>query len=192
MTDKEKIEAIMQMKGMNNGQFSNLIGVTPGSLSHILSGRTKPTLPILRSIKFCFPEINPAWLFYDEEPMLLADVETHESDVVSGSSSDDGINTLSKASNGYTEGGTLPFVFQTEDFLPQNGSEMANTTRTQVVNTHKSSMSGAQNAYGSTASPVDISNVVSETIKQYKAPARKIVEVRIFFDDGTYETFSGN
>jgi hypothetical protein len=35
----------------------------------------------------------------------------------------------------------------------------------------------------------NISDIVRETLEQTQKPQRKIVEVRIFFDDGTYETF---
>ena len=41
----------------------------------------------------------------------------------------------------------------------------------------------------STPSPAPI---LSETIKYIDKPQRKITEIRVFFDDGTYETFSAN
>lgn len=34
--------------------------------------------------------------------------------------------------------------------------------------------------------------VIKETIKYIDKPQRKITEIRIFFDDGTYEVFPGN
>ena len=34
--------------------------------------------------------------------------------------------------------------------------------------------------------------IVRETIKYIDKPQRKIIEIRIFFDDGTFEVFSGN
>lgn len=35
-------------------------------------------------------------------------------------------------------------------------------------------------------------SVIKETIKYIDKPQRKITEIRIFFDDGTYEVFPGN
>jgi hypothetical protein len=37
-----------------------------------------------------------------------------------------------------------------------------------------------------------VQEIVAETLKQQQKPQRKVVEVRIFFDDGTFETFSAN
>jgi hypothetical protein len=37
---------------------------------------------------------------------------------------------------------------------------------------------------------MNLSDIVRETLEVIQKPQRKIVEVRIFFDDGTYETFS--
>ena len=39
-------------------------------------------------------------------------------------------------------------------------------------------------------SPMNVQEIVAETLKQQQKPMRKVVEVRIFFDDGTFETFS--
>ena len=37
-----------------------------------------------------------------------------------------------------------------------------------------------------------LSDIVRETLSLVQKPQRKIVEVRIFFDDGTFETFSSH
>lgn len=40
-------------------------------------------------------------------------------------------------------------------------------------------------------SQLDLQTVVTKVVDQIQKPQRKIVEVRIFFDDGTYEVFGG-
>ncbi|MDR0230234.1 MAG: helix-turn-helix domain-containing protein [Flavobacteriaceae bacterium] len=42
--------------------FADKIGVQRSSLSHILSGRNKPSLDFILKIKECFPELNFDWL----------------------------------------------------------------------------------------------------------------------------------
>ena len=71
MTDKEKIELIMQEKHLNNTQFCNEVCIAPGTLSHIRSGRTEPSLNILRSVSMAFPDINPSWLFLMREICIV-------------------------------------------------------------------------------------------------------------------------
>ncbi|MBO4215361.1 MAG: hypothetical protein J5888_03380, partial [Bacteroidaceae bacterium] len=47
-------------------------------------------------------------------------------------------------------------------------------------------------AFQPVSSSMNVQEIVAETLKQQQKPARKVVEVRIFFDDGTFETFSAN
>jgi len=62
MTEKERIDKVMQMEGMNSAIFANAIGIQGSTLSHILNGRNNPSLSVLQSILNRFPNINPEWL----------------------------------------------------------------------------------------------------------------------------------
>lgn len=181
MTDKEKIEKIMLDKHLNNTQFSTMVGIAPGTLSHIMSGRTNPTLNILRSIKFVFKDINPSWLFFDDGPMYVTDVDDSASGDTPISSSDE-TNPAARDE--------LIDVFQADLFAPQ----VPNTT---VPKNHP--LSSPSSAFDSGAhhvnnnmnvAPINVTDVVAQTVKQLQRPQRKVVEVRIFFDDGTFESFS--
>lgn len=53
--------------------FADKIGVQRSSLSHLLSGRNKPSLDLILKIKDCFPELNLDWLLqgkgaFSDEP----------------------------------------------------------------------------------------------------------------------------
>lgn len=50
--------------------FSDTIGVQRSSLSHLLSGRNKPSLDLIMKIHESFPEVNLYWLLKGEEPFL--------------------------------------------------------------------------------------------------------------------------
>ena len=184
MTDKEKIELIMQDKHLNNTQFCNEVCIAQGTLSHIRSGRTEPSLNILRSISQAFPDINPAWLFYDEEPMY----KNAASPSTKNDETDDTyIDTMSPTDA--APDAQLPlFAFSDDTIKPSKSS----TTDTNVSAPTQSVASPRRSS--NTNIPVytalDVQGIVAETIKQQQKPQRKIVEVRIFFDDGTFETFS--
>lgn len=204
MTDKEKIEQLMKLRGLNNTEFANLIGISPGALSHIMSERTKPTLQILRSVKHVFPEINPGWLFYDEEPMMLADkVETSN---VEGSAEGD-----PELFDGMMDSGSPDLFSGLAQQFPSSPSAIPNGSQSQTSgkkNVGTGSRSVSVNAGGdgrytnvnnvlrgdgssfAATSMMSIPEIVGETVKQMNRPQRKIVEVRIFFDDGTFEVFS--
>lgn len=173
MTDKEKIELIIQEKHLNNTQFCNEVCIAPGTLSHILSGRTQPTLNILRSIVQAFPDINPAWLFYGEEPMYKnSDSPTPENE----ESEDTYLNNKEEVP---VEEAQLPL------FAPvSNPAPVSRRTGAQAPS------QGVQSPVQ--AASLNVQDIVAETLKQQQKPPRKVVEVRIFFDDGTFETFSAN
>ena len=182
MTDKEKIELIMQDKHLNNTQFCNEVCIAQGTLSHIRSGRTEPSLNILRSIAEAFPDINPAWLFYNEEPMYKnAPSPTKENDTTD----DTYINPTSTPDA--TSDAQLPLFAFSENMTTPSKSNVA---RGDVSNAAVTPSSNRPSNTYPPVYPLDVQEIVAEAIKQQQKPQRKIVEVRIFFDDGTFETFS--
>ena len=65
MDEKEKIEKIMQTENLNSVQFAAEIGIQGSTLSHILNGRNKPSLDVLKRILNRFRTINSDWLILD-------------------------------------------------------------------------------------------------------------------------------
>lgn len=204
MTDKEKIEQIMKLRGLNNTEFANLIGISPGALSHIISERTKPTLQILRSVKHVCPDINPGWLFYDEEPMMLADKVDVSGVDVSSDSDEDPVETMFGSGSPDLFSG-LAQQYPSSASAVAGGNQAQATGKRNAVNGSRSAAGSSVGEHGypnvnnvlrgdgasfSSASMVSIPEIVGETVKQMNKPQRKIVEVRIFFDDGTFEVFS--
>lgn len=186
MTDKEKIELIIQDKHLNSTQFCNEVCIATGTLSHIRSGRTEPTLNILRNISQAFPDINPAWLFYGEEPMYKnTNLPASENDVSEEES-------VANKMPGDELDEEIPF---SSPFLAAASAPgVAKGAQASPLPVSASSPSGARRN-PSVANQVPVANVqdvVAETLKQYQKPQRKVVEVRIFFDDGTFETFSAS
>lgn len=70
MDEKDKIEIIMQELNLNSAQFAMEIGIQGSTLSHILNGRNKPSLDVLKKILNRFSKINPEWLILDSGDMF--------------------------------------------------------------------------------------------------------------------------
>lgn len=70
MTDKARIEKIIQTSGMADGQFAQEIGIQNSTLSHILNGRNRPSLDVIKKILNRFPEIDSDWLIFGHGSML--------------------------------------------------------------------------------------------------------------------------
>ena len=55
---------------MSASQFADEIGVQRSSVSHVLSGRNKPSLDFIIKIVAAFPEINSDWLLSGKGEIL--------------------------------------------------------------------------------------------------------------------------
>jgi transcriptional regulator with XRE-family HTH domain len=64
----DTIKHIIVEKNLSPSRFADEIGVQRSSISHILSGRNKPSLDIVQKIIRRFPELGTDWLI--EEPSL--------------------------------------------------------------------------------------------------------------------------
>jgi plasmid maintenance system antidote protein VapI len=73
---KEKLEFLLKNKGLNATSLARLLDIQPSGLSHILSGRNKPSFDLVVKILKAFPEINPDWLLLDSEVIFRGDSST--------------------------------------------------------------------------------------------------------------------
>jgi transcriptional regulator with XRE-family HTH domain len=65
----EKIKELLIAKDLQPSKLADMLQVNRASISHVLSGRNKPGLEIVRKILEVFPELNPNWLLFDETNM---------------------------------------------------------------------------------------------------------------------------
>jgi transcriptional regulator with XRE-family HTH domain len=66
---KDRILQIMKDKGLQAVSFADTIGVSPGTISHILNGRNDPSKVTIDKILSAFPDISSSWLLSGEGPM---------------------------------------------------------------------------------------------------------------------------
>ena len=148
---KERITQIIQKEEMTAAQFAEKIGISPSSLSHILSGRNNPSLEVVMKIHKACNYVNLPWLLYGDGQM--------EEQAQVPESAEMGISGIS-------------LFDESAIFTPEGTDDREN----------RKEMPSKSPVYA----PKEI---VREEIKYIEKPARKITEIRIFFDNGTYETF---
>ena len=59
---KDRIEKIIRDEGISSSKFADELGIQRSSISHILSGRNKPSLDVFQRILRKYPNINSDWL----------------------------------------------------------------------------------------------------------------------------------
>jgi transcriptional regulator with XRE-family HTH domain len=70
-----RIKQIMEKEKLSPTQFATEIGVQRSALSHVLSGRNKPSLDFMMKIKARYPEINLDWLLLGKGKMTGSSVK---------------------------------------------------------------------------------------------------------------------
>jgi transcriptional regulator with XRE-family HTH domain len=68
MTDR--ILSIIKYLHLSPSDFAEEIGVQRSSISHLISGRNKPSLEFIQKILAKFPEINPEWILTGNGEMV--------------------------------------------------------------------------------------------------------------------------
>ena len=66
----ERIRALLESRQLTPTQFADLIGVARPIVSHILSGRNKPSLEVVQRILAAMPDLAMPWLLNGSGPML--------------------------------------------------------------------------------------------------------------------------
>lgn len=72
MTDR--LQVILQREGITAAKFASALGVQPSALSHLLSGRNKPSYDFITRFIMAYPAYNIEWLLVGKQPMLKEDI----------------------------------------------------------------------------------------------------------------------
>ena len=66
----ERIRILLESRQLTPTQFADAIGVARPIVSHILSGRNKPSLEVVQRILAAMPDLAMPWLLNGTGPML--------------------------------------------------------------------------------------------------------------------------
>lgn len=144
---------------MTQQTFAKYIGMATATLSNILNEKTKPTLNTVEAIRSKFPNINIDWLMFGNGTMFI---DNHQE-----------VDTASTPSEQSNAEQTLDFG----DYYTV--SEMSS----EETGKSTGGLNMQQGKSRAASQPVRTDVVCSE------AGHRKITEIRVFFDDQTWESF---
>lgn len=161
MNDKERVELIMKIYNLTPSQFADRAGIQRASVSHILSGRNKPSLEVMLKIYESFPGLDMAWLMTGK-----------------------GVAPEPQAPQGVAEE-QLPLSMPELFTQPENGA-VVSPVATPAPVVQKPQKPVVQRPVATERAPRRSS---ARTAQADAAPSvRRIKEIRIFYTDGTYET----
>ena len=67
---KEKLEILCAKYNLTASSLAKALGVEASAISHIRSGRNKPSYDFVVKILKAFPDVNPDWLLLDGDEFL--------------------------------------------------------------------------------------------------------------------------
>lgn len=71
----KRLEIILDYYSLNASSFADKIGVQRSSLSHLLSGRNKPSLDFILKIMDVFPEVDLYWMLNGNGTFPKSEIE---------------------------------------------------------------------------------------------------------------------
>lgn len=174
---KDRVKQVQEHYKLSQKQFAAELGVAEATISSIYRGRTAPTNNLIQAIHLVYPAINVNWLMFGEGEMLVpltghsagvAPASPELASLMPGMMQD---NVGQNVGYGSTDGPTL-FDAPPVTAAPQKAPKNAN--------------------YSALPSEVQIAEALAlmKKANEVDKPVRKIKEIRVFFDDGTFEAFT--
>ena len=76
----KKLRILMQNENLSASKLADILEIKPAAVSHILSGRNKPSFELICKIVNRFPHINPYWLLGDSQDILNSNAQISTSE----------------------------------------------------------------------------------------------------------------
>lgn len=174
---KDRIKLIMENVGLSQQEFASKLGISAASLSSIFTGRTNPTSNHVMAIHKVFPQINVNWLMFGEGEICMgnnsflnnsANMKTEANSTVDEEKTEEDVPALNN-------GPQKPLsLFEDDHTLPSSAlpsSPAPSPTRKESRATIRGN------------GQIVTTNIVAER------EDKKIKEIRVFYSNGTYESF---
>lgn len=180
---QDRIKMLMESQHMNQQAFANLTGIATASLSNIYGGRTRPTLNHVEALMKSFPTLNINWLLTGDGEMFCVSTPqdssagldlfgTDNSQILAESNASSTQSTTDKMAEPI-----LPFAEESpKTIIGQNFQSYQNPPRRVEQPVHQA--------------PASKNNYTGVNVVPTVSPStRKITEIRVFYDDQTWESF---
>ena len=178
-----RLKQFISRESLIDSQFADACGIPRPTLSQILTGRNKKISDqLIGQIHAAFPQLSILWLLFGEGDMYNVGRDS---------------SSVSAGAFGATEGAIYEMGSQDKTMNPdvKLGADMSDTDNIGVngsINS-MSPMSNSSPSYNSNAAilAAEYKNVaLMKQIEAMKQNARRVVQITIYYDDSTFETFS--
>lgn len=171
---EDRLLKLLDAEQLSSSKFADVIGVQRSSISHILSGRNKPSFDFLQKTLSAFPHLSAEWLILGKGKMY--------------------------ESGDYYGGGSL--FYQPQKFVKNSADEVADNVvlddKNADANVDLLASGSKIGSSGTFSSGIAQSDEVNQNLNEV-SPAqavenrsvakRKVKRVILFYEDKTFESF---
>ncbi|HOG41933.1 MAG TPA: helix-turn-helix transcriptional regulator [Bacteroidales bacterium] len=195
----KRLQQFLDLEDLTPSKLADILKIQRSGISHLLSGRNKPSFDFIQGILINFPHINPDWLILGKGKPYRSQTATSVTSPTPMSK-----DTVVPSSSPYTLFDTP--VIKTQESLPDSTQFISETkadSQIEVVSV-PSALNDVQSETGPTT-PVtqhitkiseasqpsedrfmEPSSTISPNIQASKRDKR-IVRITVFYSDGTFE-----
>jgi hypothetical protein len=193
---------LMEAYGFSAGAFADKIEVQRSSISHLMSGRNKPSLDFIQKVLLQFPDINPSWLIMGKGPMKQLNLFDEVGKVAEPA-------PLPPTIASKFENSPEPIEYSKEAPIVKDKASLALEETIQAIHTPVVTIEPTPNTIAPPQAPVqvhiptttsetipvpDVSVPVTQPTPSVATPSnapttKKAVKIVFFYDDNTFETF---
>jgi DNA-binding XRE family transcriptional regulator len=176
MSLNERISKVIEYSKLTSSEFADEIDVQRSSISHITSGRNKPSLEFIIKIKSRFPEILWDWLVTGDGEMLKSDLP------------DDEIISEDESLEERTKPTSLPDLFTMMNDDDDFGTEERKADEIQAVRESIIPHQSKEEEKISDSQPLEKSKeyLINQAIENQTHKIKRIV---LFYENGKFESF---
>ncbi len=181
----------LNAENITQAQFADSIGVARASISHIISGRNKPSYEFISSMMKQYPQLNPEWLILGKGRMYRdAQMQEKAQAQKTGEIPEESLLFPTDwRTSVHTAEPSLPKTSEETagDALPTQPGTAGQTVEPMQSGTSGDVLPAQSGTSGQTFQP-------QQTIRQMVASSakpRNVSKIIVFFDDGTFQEMRG-
>lgn len=165
----KRLLQFLDSQGLTQSQLSSILGVAGSSISHIISGRNKPSLDFIESLMTSFPTLNIEWFIKGDGPMYKG---TAANLTVPGKN---GADSPSPTSTSNDDG----YLF--EEYKPTEVQEV------KEISSGENASPEAKSLYPNEATTTRSQATPSLQITNHNKLSNRVLKTIILFEDGSFQ-----
>lgn len=178
-----RLKFLIENLGISSSQFADKCGITRPTLSQLLTGRNKKISNlIIEQIHSSYPTLSILWLLFGEGDMWST---TDSRDINDNGNPLEPLSSNKAQNHGYDESSSVKNADENQEILT-SGQSRISKSKENAVNPMQNDAKDSDNE--------EVNRCLKNTgflneINKFSQKPRRVVQVTIYYDDSTFQTF---